>query len=240
MPYINYVPGLPGLKTARTATPRRILRGGEWQFLPGSAAIIDGAESRDSGNTGDLDVLRPGLLMGLITSSGKYAPSLVGVNQSAYTSGGTSITVTAAQAVEIVRRVGSSGSLLWIGPPSAAGVVAVLGPISYSAIDTGTGVITTTSLGANLIAGGFAAVNDGTYLPRTMIPDWMNGYGIQVTDSEGTDLDVEFPQLPTGCSGAIDASQLLPTWPSDSSLQNWIRDTLRTYGNFVLDDAYVQ
>lgn len=229
----GYVPGLPGVRTAKSAAHRIVFRQGDWTSDLAQGKIIDGSKSRDSGNTGDLNVLQPGLLMGKITASGKYAPSVLGVTTAAYTSGGTTLNVSAAQATEIARRVGASGSLYAVGPPSAAGSVAVTS-VTYSAIDTTTGDITCTSLGVNKIAGTLLAATDGTHLPLTLIPD---GYGVVVTDTDGTtSLDVPFPQFPI--AGVITASQLLPVWPSDTSLRAWVRDQLNTYGKFVLDYGY--
>ena len=232
MPTTPFI-GMPGVKSLRSATPRRIFLTDEGRVYLPSIQSIDGTLSRDPGNTGDLPVLRPGLLMGKITASGKYAPSVLGVTTAAYTSGGTTLNVSAAQATEIARRVGASGSLYAVGPPSAAGSVAVTS-VTYSAIDTTTGDITCTSLGVNKIAGTLLAATDGTHLPITLIPD---GYGVVVTDTDGTtSLDVPFPQFPI--AGVITASQLLPVWPSDTSLRAWVRDQLNTYGKFVLDYGY--
>lgn len=229
----GYVPGLPGVRATKTATHRIIFRQGDWTSDLAGGRIIDGSKSRDSGNTGDLDVLQPGLLMGKITASGKYAPSIVGVIQSAYTSGDLSFTVTAAQAVEIQRRVGSSGTLKAIGPPSAAGTVATTS-VTYSAINTTTGVITCSDLGVNKIVGTLIGVGDGSETPITLIPD---GYGIKVTDVDNTtNLDVPFAQMPI--AGVITATQVLPVWPSDTSLEAWINTSLNTYGKFVLDYGY--
>lgn len=231
----GYVPGLPKVSTRVNAVHRIVFRQGDWLSELSSGKIIDGANSRDSGNTGDLDVLRAGLLMGKITTGGKYAPSILGVLTGAYTSGGTTLTVSAAQAVEIARRVGTSGTgtLNAIGPPSAGGTVATTA-ITFSAVNTGTGDITVTSLGVNKIAGTFITAADGTESPRTMIPD---GYGVKVTDVDGsTNLSVPFALFPI--AGVITATQLLPVWPSDTSLQNWVRDRLNDFGKFVLDYGY--
>lgn len=230
----GYVPGLPGVRASKTATHRIVFRQGDWDSSLSLGKIIDGSESRDPTNTGDLDVLRPGTLMGMITASGLYAPSFVGAITGAYTSGGTTLTVSAAAAVELDRLVGQAGTaeLVAVGPPSAAGTVAVTS-ITHSAIDTSTGAITVSSLGVNKIAGTLIGVNDGRYTPLTLIPD---GYGVKVTDTDGTSIDVQFARFPI--AGVITASQILPTWPSDTSLQAWIRDAMSTYGKFVFDYGY--
>lgn len=217
--------GNAGAQTAIRATPRQVFEGhAVFGSFPGGV-FIDGAKSRDSGNTGDLGVLRAGLLMGKVTTDDDWAPTILGVSTGAYTSGGTSITVSAAQATEIVRRVGSTGNLRYVGPPTAAGTVAVSGAIAYSAVNTTTGVITTADIGADKIAGTFVCANDGTHLPRSFIPD---GWGIKVTDSsEASVAAVPWYLVPT--AGNVVSSQIL-YWPSDTSLQSWIVDTLSTIG----------
>lgn len=224
--------GLPGIGTTRTATPRKILASlAGLLCLPGGK-IIDGSKSRDTENTGDLDVLTAGLLMGKITSSGKYAPTILGVLQGAYTSGGTSITVTAAQATEIVRRIGVSGNLIIVGPPTAGGTVATITK-AFSAVNTGTGAITIANIGADMVAGSFVCTDDGTANPVTVVTE---EYGTKVTDMDGANIDVPFPTFMIG--GMIDASQIRH-YPSDTSLKAWIKSKLRANGyGFLFDDDF--
>jgi hypothetical protein len=236
--------GTPGGKAPYQAIQGTIFRGAPTFALQGGR-IISGTNSRDWGNTGALSVLRPGLLMGKITSSGKYAPTILGVtlgttsaNSTAYTSGGTSICVAPAAAVEIVRRVGASGNLTWVGPPTAAGTNAVLSSIAYSAVNTSTGVITTSTLGANLILGGFCVSTDGSGTPITLISDGLDGYGLPVTDMfSNSDLDVPFSQFPIG--GTLISANII-NWPSDTTLRSWIFSSLNGtgLGNFSGDNYY--
>lgn len=241
MPVIPWVPGLPGFRSAVTATPRLIWRQGIQTVFAGGT-IIQGSQSRDPGNTGNIDRLRAGLLMGKITAStfgtvGLYAPAIIGVTTGAYTSGGTSLTVSAAQATELARIVGQSGTgeLVCIGPPSAAGTVAVTS-VDHSAINTSTGTLTVTSLGVNKIAGSFLAINDGRYTPITMIG---SDYPVAVTDGDGNSINVPFAQMPI--AGCPICEQLLPTWPSDTSLQAWVMTSLSTAsaGKFIFDVPYL-
>ncbi len=228
--------GLPGLRSEITATPRIVFGHPGWESDLSGGKIISGADSRDPGNTGDINVLRAGLLMGKITTTGEYAPSFVGVTTGAYTSGGTTLTVSAAQALELLRLVGTSGTaeLVAIGPPTANGTVAVT-DITHSNIVAATGVITVTSLGVDKVAGTFIAVKDGRQNPLTMISD-RPGYGIRVTDMANADIDVEFAHFPI--AGVVISANLLPVWPSDTSLQDFIRDKLNLFGKFVLDYGY--
>ena len=135
-----------GIGTTQTATPRTVTIGNEL-YLPGGK-LVDGSKARDPGNTGDITVLRAGMLMGKITSGGKYAPSVLGVLSGAGTEDDTELTVSAAVATEINRRIGSSGTFKLTGPPSAAGTVRT-STVTYSAVDTGTGAITVTALSAD-------------------------------------------------------------------------------------------
>lgn len=229
------VPGLPGVRTVKTATPRRIFH--QVNLMSGLAPgkTIDGSESRDPGNTGDEDRLRPGLLMGRITASGLWAPAIVGVTTAVYTDNDTSLTVSAATATELFRLVGSSGTaeLIIVGPPTSAGTVATAA-ITHSAINTSTGVLTISDLNADFIAGSLVGVNDGRYVPRSFIP---NGYPVIVTDSDGsTSIDEQFPDVPI--AGVIDVSQFLPAWPSDTSLRAWIKAQLNAVGQYVFDDDF--
>lgn len=240
MPVTPQVYGLPGFRSAQTATPRLIFRQGIYDYIAGNW-VIQGSQSRDPGNTGNIDRLRGGLLMGKITAStfgtvGMYAPAIIGVTTGAYTSGGTTLTVSAAQATELARIVGQSGTaeLVCIGPPSAAGTVAVTS-VDHSAINVSTGDITVTSLGVNKIAGSFIAINDGRYTPVTVLP---YDYPTAVTDGDGNSINVPFSHLPV--AGVLISANLLPVWPSDTSLQAWIRTNLSTVSGskFVFDDVF--
>lgn len=224
--------GMPGVSAIAVADHRIVFRQTSELFLAGGR-VINGLKSADPLNTGYLRILRPGLLMGKITATGKYAPSVIGALTQAEAAAATSVTVLAAQAVELVRRVGTTGTVRFVGPPSAAGVVATFTE-TYSAVNTATGVITVSGLDAALIAGSFLADNDGSYLPVSFIPD---GTGIKVTDHNGLDQDEPFPRLPVW--GIITPSQLIP-WPTDTSLQAWVRTNLSTAsaGKFTFDDQY--
>lgn len=231
------IQGLPSIGTARTATPRRIIWQGSGVSSPVYSGnfVIDGSESRDSGNTGDLDVLRAGVLLGKITASGLYAPAFAGQITGDYTSGGTTLTVSAAQAVEINRLVGSSGSseLVCIGAPTESGTVAVTA-FDHSAIDTSTGAITVTSLGVNKHAGSIIAVNDGRYVPRLVVGDT---YGIKVTDSDDNSVDVSSGELLL--SAALDTAKIV-LYPdsSDTSLVAWVKEQMRLSGLWLFSDDF--
>jgi len=197
--------------------------------------LIDGTKSRDPGNSPDVGVLRAGLLMGKITTGGLYAPSVYGVFASAYTSGGTTLNVGIPGAVELARRLGQSGTLNAIGPPTANGTNAVTS-VTFSAVNVATGDITVSSLGVNKVAGTLLTPSDGSEVPIAFIPDWE--YPLQVIDQDGISIAaVDFPKLPV--AAVIDSPQLLP-WPSDTSIQAYIVASLNgaSGGQFVFSHRY--
>jgi hypothetical protein len=230
VPITPVVVGLPGFRAAKSTNPRVVFRGGISQYLPGGKTI-DGTYSRDPGNTDNVDVLRCGTLMGKITASEKYAPSVIGVTTNAEAAGSTSIEVGAAVVTELVRRVGASGTFKLTGPPTAGGVVATE-TVTFSGA-TGT-TITATALANAFVAGSFIQPSDGSETPITFIPD---GDGIRVTDNDGTNLTVQFPLVPT--AGSLYSDKLIP-WPSDAALQQWIVNRLNdaANGKFNFDHAY--
>ena len=118
---ITPILGRPRIGTERQVTHRTVSRQGMWDFLSNGATVKVTA-SRDPGNTEDIALLRPGLLMGKITSGGMYAPSALGITTAALTNSGTTVSAAAAVVTELVRRVGATGTFKLTGPPAAAGV----------------------------------------------------------------------------------------------------------------------
>src|SRR4051812_25620533 len=94
------VTGLPGVKSAVGAAHRLIFKQTSELFLAGGR-IIDGTKSRDPDNTGNIDVLRAGLVMGKVTSGGKYANSIMGLTNAAYAPSATSLTLTSQAVTEL-------------------------------------------------------------------------------------------------------------------------------------------
>jgi len=145
-------PNIPGLSALKTATHRRVFLGDEGAvgYLP-SSRVIDGSKARDPLNTGSVDILRAGLVLGKITSSSKFAPSIYGVTTGAILSTATTVNVSAATATEIVRRLGaSSGSVKITGPATASGTARTL-TLTVSGINTSTGDLTITAPGTNQV-----------------------------------------------------------------------------------------
>jgi len=235
---MNPMVGTPGRGTERTLTPRHVFMVGP--DLLAKPVIISGAVSRDPLHTSNIDILRAGLLLGKITASGKYAPSILGVTTAVYngatSSDATSITVSAATATELVRRIGSSGTFKLTGPPAASGTVATA-TITFSAVNTTTGVITVTETETDFIAGSFIQPTDGSETILTIIPDVSAQDGLAVYDRRTlANKDVQLPNIPVG--GCIDASQII-NYPSDSSLKAYVKAALRVNApGLVFDDDY--
>lgn len=217
----------PGIGYSQTATPRNVFLGGEL-YLPGGK-VIDGSKSRDI-DSGKVYDLAAGLLMGKITASGKYAPSIIGLTGVAHDTSAvtTTMTLPAAVVTEIQRRIGASGTFKITGPPTAAGTVATE-TVTYSAIASST-TITITATSADFAAGSLITPTDGSETPLTVVP---NGYPIRVVDEDLENIDVPFAQLPVG--GIIDSSQLR-SWSSDASVKAYIVGLLDK--RFTFDHLY--
>lgn len=226
---IEPILGRPRVGAERQVVHRVVSRQGMWDFLA-NGALVDGAKTRDPANTDNPRSIRPGTLMGRVTASGKYANSVIGTITGAVSAAGTSVTLSAAAAAELVRRVGATGTLRFVGPPTAAGTVATFTE-TYSAVNTTTGVVTVSGLDADLIAGSLVCANDGSHAPITVVPD---GYGLLVPADSA---DAEWPQVPI--AGVIDFAQLLPA-VTDASLKAWVRAALSTTagGKFTFSDQF--
>lgn len=237
MPVFQPFTGMPGVSAEKLARHRTIAADGYLDFLPGGL-VLDGAKTRDPDNP-DYSAdgaaaqrrLRAGLLVGKVTASGRYANSIVGAITGAASAAATSVTLSAAQAAELVRRVGATGTLRFVGPPTAGGTVATFTE-TYSAVNTTTGVVTVSGLDADLIAGSFVCDNDGSYLPVTFLPD---GWELIVPE-DSTHLPFAQPPI----AGNVNAANLLP-WPSDTALRAWVRSRLNDptgFGQFVFTEQY--
>lgn len=231
---LSQVFGLPGQRAAKTVSHRMITRGGWVPDILPQGKIIAGACTRDTGNTVSSARIRAGMLMGKISTVvnslgtvGYYANSVLGVTTNAEAIGSTSIQASAAVVTELVRRCGASGTFNLLGPATAAGVIDSQ-TVTYSGA-SGTD-ITVTALTKAFVAGSFIMPTDGSDDPLTFLP---SGTPIVVTDDDGTSLDVEFAEIPVNC--VIDSSMLLPAWPSDTSLREWVvsRLTRASGGKFT-------
>lgn len=229
-------PGLPGVQNERHAQSRHVLLSDAGKvYLPGGR-MIDGSQSRDVTHTGDTDILRAGLLMGKVGATGLFAPATIGALSEAYdsTAGPTGLSVTAAVATEVQRRLGgTTGDIVVIGPPSAGGQVRVA-PITLTGISIvdDDGTLLCADAGRNFVAGSLIGIDDGSYLPVGVLDA---PWGVKATDLDGNDADAPLASLLVG--GVVDTSQLIG-WPTDTSLQCWLRAQLREHapGLIFADD----
>ena len=222
------VKGIPRVGALKESAHRIIMLGNEL-WMPGYYEI-DASQSRDPGNPDEVTTLRAGLLMGLITANKKYAPAIMGVTTNAEAAASTSIEASAAVVTELARREGASGTFVLRGPPTAAGTVAEE-TVTYSAA-TGT-TITVTAITNAYIAGSFIMPNDGSDVLKSFLPD---NWPVNVTDTAGANEDQQYPLLPIG--GLVDASQILPVWPTDTSLQSDIKTRLNDVGAYQFQEDF--
>ena len=219
------VTGLPGIKTTRTATHRKVRSTDQGMLHYPGGFIIDGSKAGDAGNTGDLDVLRAGTMMGRITTGGKYAPSFIGALQQDEVITATVITLTLPQAAALVRRVGTSGTITLFGGITA-GATPTFFTETFSAVDLATGIVTVSAIDTALEAGSLVGHNDGSEFPRCLIDD---GYGIQVSDQDRVNrIDVPFPKPLLG--GFLSEAQIL-LWPpaAEIGLRSWLKRQLNGF-----------
>lgn len=231
----GFVGGIPGMKAERSAAPRKVLASTQGARLFPGGKVVDGAKSRDVLNAGDANVLRAGVLMGKITASGKYAPSVLGALTEAYdhsAQANTTLTVSTATAGEIIRRIGSTGSITVTGPATAAGTVASE-TVAFSAVDAATGEITITAAANDFIAGSLVQPADGSEAPLGLLGD---GYGLKVTDADGNSIDVPLSNLLVG--GFVEAGAIV-NYPADAALKAHVKSALRSVGmGWAFDDEF--
>jgi hypothetical protein len=231
--------GAPGVYTGNTLRARNIFTNtspAQVQFLP-SFVFIDGSLSRDTGST-PTNVLRAGTMLGKITTGGLYRPSVIGLTTAAATSGATTLTVTAVCATEMARLIAAAGgnvNVRLIGPPTAAGTVAVLAAVACSAA-SGTS-LTVAAIGAALAAGSYVAPADGSHVPVNVLP---NAYGVDVLDTAGSAVNQPLDQL---LRGADFIASKIPnlvaddsSTTTDTSVQAWAKARLKEAGYFTFDN----
>lgn len=235
---MNLVNGLPGYPTSNvTWEPRKIRRGGQPPRYLDGGVTIKGSVSRDAGNTGYVEVLRPGKIMVKEASGGLYRPFIIGKTTAAYVDNDTTLTVPAGVATECARLIavtGGSLSLSLIGPPTAAGTVAAT-DITVSAASGTTLAISDLNLAK--VTDSLIALRVAGYTPGSFCIIDDDDY-IRVTDEAGSSVNAHMPRPLIG--GTIDTSQLLD-WPADASTVTYLKGLLNSgvagYG-FTFDDAF--
>lgn len=213
---------VPGLATGTSLKPRNIFTNPQSNanVYGVSLAVIDGTKARDTGND-DVTLLRAGLILGKITSGGKYANSIIGLTGVLHDTSvvTTTMTLPAAVVTEIARRIGASGTFKIIGPPTAAGTVATE-TVTYSAIASAT-TITITATSADFAAGSIIAPGDGSETPVTFVTEQA---GIAVNDTSGTNIDGSLGRFLLRAD--LIAKMIVNLTEADASVQTWIKDQL--------------
>jgi hypothetical protein len=218
--------GKPGVLPSFLAEPRELfLANRQFAQFVATPATIDGTLSSNPQNAPFTWLLFAGTAMGRVTATGKYANSIIGCITAGYVhSGGSNTTLSTDvnTAAEIVRRFGSSGAFKLTGPSTAGGTVATQ-VVTYSAVNTITGVITITSLSADSISGSFIQPTDGSEAIVTLLCD---AWGQKVVDQlNATRVDVFESQL-LAAGGTINVASIL-NYPTDTSLKAWVKASVR-------------
>ncbi len=214
--------GKPGVLPGYLAVPREIFSANRSfaQFVA-APVTIDGALSANPLNAPYTWMLYAGTPMGRVTATGKYANSVIGTTTTAYAHAGgtpTVLTTDVNTAAEIVRRLGTSGTLKLTGPPAAGGVVATQ-TVTYSAVNLTTGAVTITAIAADAVNGSLIQPTDGSETVVTLLCDT---WGKKVSDQLNTArVDVLEGQL-LAAGGTINTGMIV-NYPADSSLKTWVK-----------------
>lgn len=251
---------VPGVSAARTATHRKVLVTEQGAMRFPTSKLVKGSVSRDPGNTGNVDVLRAGVLLGKISSSGLFAPSIIGLLDEAVDNAETAIDIPSAVATEIIRRIGSSGTCKFIGPPTAAGTVRAL-TVTYSAVGASSITITsptvnevqTLTFGAAATGGSLRLIvpkadgtlviteaitwntTDATYLAsiNTALDAATGVSGGIVATGAAPDTALTFTFSGTGFTGLSHTLIQVHTFPTSCTTANVVRTTTGVDGRFV-------
>jgi hypothetical protein len=218
--------GKPGVLPSYLAVPREVfLANRQFAQFVAAPVTIDGTASSNPLNAPFTWLLFAGTAMGRITATGKYANSILGTITAAYAHTGgsnTTLTTDVNTAAEIVRRLGTSGTLKLTGPPAAGGTVATQ-VVTYSAVNTSSGAITITATGADAISGSLIQPVDGSEAIVTLLCD---NWGTKVADQLNTTrVDVFEAQL-LAAGGTINTAVIV-NYPSDVSLKAWIKASIK-------------
>lgn len=211
--------GTPGVGTTRNASFRRAISANA-EYLQGGA-LVQGSKWYDNGNTGSVRTVRAGHIAKL--TSGKLVPAVLGPTTADYTSGATEITVGVDTALALVQAVGASGTFWLLGgtsaPTTTATVLAV--QVTYSAVNTSTGVITITNIGANRPSGSVLTTfqpallggTGGLTHPNVGLGIIDKYEGVTVIDEDANSVDVDLAEYAIG--GRVDVDQVI-NWPANA------------------------
>lgn len=147
--------GKPGVQTTYIATLRDIFQGNSElaAYLP-MPVTVDGTASSNPSNSPYVWSLWAGMPFGQITSSKKFANSILGLTSAPLGGGQTTLTTDAATATELVRRVGASGTFNLAGGPTTNGPGSAVRSltVTYSAVNVTTGAITITATSSGAVS----------------------------------------------------------------------------------------
>jgi hypothetical protein len=226
--------GKPGVVGNYVSQPREVFYSGiEHAQFWAPPVTIDGTNSSNPSNAPYTWLLWAGMPMGRIAATAKYANSILGLSAAAVASGATSITTDVNTAAEIIRRFGASGTFKLTGPPAASGTVAVQ-VVTFSAVNTTTGVITCTALSTAAVANSLIQPTDGSENIITLLCETN---GLQIVDQTHTNrVDVFSGRLLAG-GGTINTGMIL-NYPTDPSLKTYVKASLKSTcpGVTFLDD----
>lgn len=224
--------GTSSIGSGRTASFTRPFLYGDPYYPPGGV-IVQGSKWYDNGNTGSVRTIRAGHIGKM--SSGKVVPAVLGPTTAGYTSGGTELTVSASTALALVQAVGESGTFWLIGgtsaPNSLATVLAV--QVTYSAVNTSTGAITITDIGANRASGSLLTTFQPALLggtggltgsPNLGLGVIDRAEGVPVVDADGNSLDVDLAEY--GIRGHLNVDNVI-NWPSNAYIAEVLAYNLR-------------
>lgn len=221
---------LPGKGSVYSSEHRIVLKSERnVAYYPGGL-IIDGSETRDITNTDDTAVIQAGMIFGR-QSNGMLAPSLIGKTSTEASSSATTVTLTVASAVELARRVGTSGDFIAYFADETTGV-AKTEAVRFSAVNTTSGAVTVEAIQNTFPAGTLIAPNDASRLPVCILGD---GSGIKVVDQDLDSIDVQLAK--PLISGLVDASQLY-LWPATNELRYFMKQLINSTCNFIFDDNF--
>jgi len=241
----NPITGLPGIGSSITATPREVLAGNiqQAQYLPGMH-ILDGNNCADPGNsnpdgTFNPDVLRAGNILGKLSSSGKYANSIIGLTPTPLATSSTSFTLSISAAQEILRRFGAAGALTLTGQNSTnsaslANVTSQTLPFANVTIGTASATVTLATNAAPVpaLAGALVQPADGSQTPIAILAD---KWAIKVTDLNGNRVNV--PADSILLSGHVKTANVV-NYPTNAALVAWLKSQLNANCLLTFDDAF--
>jgi len=240
---MNQITGLPGVQSERSFAYRSVRKTDVGAMYLPRGGIIDASNSRDPGNTNYEYVLRAGMLMGRVTSNNLYAPSIIGTVAETIDGSETALTLNAAATItEIVRRIGSTGTVTITGSSGKANTVYETSARSMTATfsaASGT-TLTITALGTSGVwtLNAAAGADAGTFKLRIIAPNGViyvttaQAYNVATATME-TELQALIPDTGAGITVTGTAgSEYIITFNRDTCPGNYI---VEVFGDSVID-----